>query len=476
MLLFFIALYMLITIPVSIYAAHRIHGTRDYVLAGRNLPFAMALATVFATWFGSDSVLGAGTAMAEGGFLNVMVDPFGAGLCLMLIGFFFVPRLYNLNHLTIGDYLAERYNKTIGTLLSLAIVVTYFGWTAAQFVAIGIVLNILLGIPLAAGMAVAALIVLVYTYVGGMWSVSLNDTIQMAMIVVGMVAVMAELVWEFGFGTVIDAAPAEYFQLTPGSEGAMKDWLVYLAAWMTLGLGSIPQQDVYQRAMAAKSMKISQWASVTGGLLYFVIVMMPLFFGLAARMLHPELLADGADSQQLLPTLILNHISFPTQVLFFGALIAAIMSTASAAILAPATLIAENVVKPFAGGLSDRVELRLIRGSIVGIALVALIIAIQEGNIYEIVGASYSITLVAVFVPLAVGLYSKKANAMGALFAFFFGAVAWQYVEHFGGEDPVVPSIIVGLLCSLVGMAAGTILGRTEARARAVAHRHPTQK
>lgn len=460
MLLAFILLYMLITIPVSIYAARRIHSTKDYVLAGRHLPFFMALATVFATWFGSDSVLGAGTAFAEGGFLNVMVDPFGAGLCLILIGLFFVPKLYNLNHLTIGDYFNERYGKTVGTLLSLAIIVTYFGWTAAQFVAIGIILNVLLGIPAVIGMIIAAAIVLVYTYVGGMWSVSLNDTIQMAMIVIGMVAVTAELVWKFGFGEIITSAPPEYWKLTPGTEGTMKDWLAYLAAWITLGLGSIPQQDVYQRAMSAKSMHISRMAAIWGGVLYFVIVMMPLFFGLAARMLHPELLAGGADSQVLLPTLIMSNISLPTQVLFFGALIAAIMSTASAAILAPASLLAQNVIKPIMREVPDKMELYLIRWGIITVAAIALFVAIKKGNIYEIVGSSYSVTLVAAFVPMAAGLFTKRANTLGALFAIFFGVLAWQYTEHTGGDDPVIPSIIVGLIMSAAGMALGTAMTR----------------
>lgn len=457
MLLTLILLYMLITIPVSIYAAHRVHSSKDYVLAGRHLPFFMALATVFATWFGSDSVLGAGSAMAEGGFLNVMVDPFGAGLCLLLIGFFFAKKLYAMNHLTIGDYFAHRYNKTVATLLSIAIIFTYFGWTAAQFVALGIILNVLLGIPMLWGMLLSAFVVVLYTYLGGMWSVSLNDTIQMGMIIVGLIVVFIEVVYKFGFPDVLKATPPEYFHLTPGGEGSMKEWLAYLAAWITLGLGSIPQQDVYQRAMSARSASVSQHAAIWGGVMYFSITMIPLFLGLTARMLHPELLQEGADSQMLLPTLILSHISFPTQVLFFGALLAAIMSTASGAILAPATLLAENVVKPFFRELSDTMRLHLIRWSIIGIAIIALFVAIQQGDIYEIVGASYSITLVSAFVPLAVGLYSHRATALGAMLSLLLGALSWQYVEHFGGDDPLVPSIIVGVLMSLLGMILGTM-------------------
>lgn len=460
MLLLFVSLYMLVTIPVSIYAAHRVHSTKDYVLAGRHLPFTIALATVFATWFGSDSVLGAGSAMAEGGFLNVMVDPFGAGLCLILIGLFFAKKMYPMNHLTIGDYLSERYNKTVGTLLSLAIIVTYFGWTAAQFVAIGVVLHVLLGIPVAIGMTIAAVIVVIYTYLGGMWSVSLNDTIQMGMIIVGLVAVAIEVIYKFGFTDIMNATPSEYFHLTPGAHGEMKDWLAYIAALMTLGLGSIPQQDVYQRSMSARSADVAKWAAITGGVLYFTVTMIPLFLGLTARVLHPELMGPDADSQLLLPTLILQNISFPTQVLFFGALLAAIMSTASGAILAPATLLAENVVKPFFANVSDQMRLHLIRFGIIGVALVALFVAIQKGDIYEIVGSSYSITLVSAFVPLSFGLYSRRANSLGALLAFFFGALTWQYLEHFGAEDPVMPTILAGFLMSVVGMVLGIIIGR----------------
>ena len=458
MLLFFVVLYLLITIPASIIAAKRSSTSRDYVLAGRNLPFIIALATAFATWFGSDSVLGAGSAMAEGGFMNVMTDPFGAGLCLILVGLFIVPKLYNFNYLTIGDYFATRYNKTIGVILSLAIILTYFGWTAAQFVAIGIVLHMLAGIPVFWGMAIAAVITVIYTYIGGMWSVSLNDTIQMGMIIIGMVAVMVEITWKFGFHNIIASTPPEYFDLSPGFDGSLKDWLVYVAAWITIGLGSIPQQDVYQRTMSARTMKISMWASIGGGLMYFVIVMMPLFFGLAARMLHPELLEEGADPQQLIPTLILSHVSFVTQIIFLGALIAAVKSTASAAILAPASLFTENVVKPFLPDLSDHTRLRLIRYSIVIMAAISLFIAIQKGNIFDIVSSSYSITLVAAFVPLVFGLYSKKANSLGAMLAVIFGAGVWQCAVQFGGDDPAVPAIILGLLASIFGMAAGVLI------------------
>jgi Na+/proline symporter len=259
-----------------------------------------------------------------------------------------------------------------------------------------------------------------------------------------------------GFSNIISATPPEFFSLTP--EHTLSAWLTYIAAWMAIGLGSIPQQDVYQRAMSAKSAKIAQWASVGGGLLYFTIVLIPLFLGLAASQLHPELLAEGADAQMLLPTLIGEHTGIIVQIFFFGALLSAIMSTASAALLAPATLIAENVVRPFFPGMTDTYKMHIIQTSIVVVALGAITLAIQQGDVYELVGSAYSITLVSALVPLTFGLYWKKANNLGALLAIIFGFITWQYLGHTLPEEYVDASTIVGFGMSIVGMLLGVAI------------------
>lgn len=446
---------MLMMIPIGIYASRKVKTSRDYVLAGRHLPFGMAMATVFATWFGSETFMGAGSRMAEGGFLSVIEDPFGAGLCLVLIGLFFAKKLYALNNLTIGDYFHERYNKTVATLLSLAIILTYFGWVAAQFVALGIILHMLLGISAMTGMLLAATVILIYTYIGGMWSISITDTIQMAVIVVGLVVILAEVLWKAGgISTVIAGTPPEFFRLTP-PDASTKDWLAWIAAWMTIGIGSIPQQDVYQRAMSAKSAAVAKWASISAGVMYFTIALIPLTLGLIARIKYPELVAS--DPQQLLPTLILDHTSIITQIFFFGALLSAIMSTASGALLAPATLLGENVIKPFFNDISDKKRLAIIRAAVLIVAAGALFLASKQGSIYELVGGAYSISLVSAFVPLALGLYWKKANSLGALLSVSMGAIGWQYTEIFV-NDPFVPATMVGLGMSLIGMIAGVVI------------------
>jgi len=448
----FVLIYMLMMIPIGIYASHRVKSSQDYVLAGRHLPFSMAIATVFATWFGSETFLGAGSRMAEGGFMSVIEDPFGAGLCLILIGLFFAKKLYARKNLTIGDYFHERYNKVVATLLSLAIILTYFGWVAAQFVALGIILNMLLGIPAITGMLLAAIVIVIYTYIGGMWAVSITDTVQMGVIVIGLIVILVEvLLQNGGFSSIIANTPPEYFRLTP-ADATTKDWLAWIAAWMTIGLGSIPQQDVYQRVMSAKSAAIAKWASISAGILYFTIALIPLTLGLIARIKYPELVIN--DPQQLLPTLILDKTSVITQIFYFGALKSANMSTASGALLAPATLLGENVIKPFFNNITDKVRLAIIRSSIVVVAFGSLILASSQGSIYELVSGAYSITLVSAFVPLVMGLYTDKANSLGALLAVVFGAAGWQFTELYV-VDSIVPATLVGLGLSFTGMAIG---------------------
>ncbi len=454
-----VVLYVLVMIPVGLYASRKVKNTGDYVLAGRSLPFYMALATVFATWFGSESILGASTKFAEGGFSNVIEDPFGAALCLIIAGLFFNRKLYKLSFLTIGDYFKNRYNTIIAVFLSISIIVSYFGWVAAQFLALGLVLSTVIPtLSLQWAILFAAALVTVYTFFGGMYSVATLDTIQTVVITVGLGAVFAYALSKIGgFDALVAQTPPDFWQVTPQMSGSLTEWIIFVTALMTIGLGSIPQQDVYQRAMSAKSATISVWASVVGGILYFTIVLMPLFIAGAARILYPDVLES--NPQNLVLALIQDHTPLLLQVLFFGALVSAIISTASGALLAPGTLLAENVIKPFFNDMSDKLRLHVIRSAVIFIAFGGLLLALKDdARIYELVSGAYSITLVAGFIPLAVGLYSTRANSFGALVSIIAGLSTWQYWEHFVTSE--IPGTFVGFMASAVGIVIGTVIGR----------------
>jgi SSS family transporter len=469
MLATFVVLYMLLMIPIGIYAASKVKTSEDFVLAGRHLPFFVVLGTTFATWFGSESVLGTASRMAESGLSAVVEDPFGFSLCLIVIGIFFAKPFYRLKFLTLGDLFEVHYGKLVAAILSVVIIISYFGWVAAQFVALGIILNLLMGIPIMWGILISVIIVLIYTYIGGMWSVALTDTLQMGVIIVALILVTIEVLGGAGgLNHVIAQTPDSFFTFFPNGASSHEK-LAFLAALSIAMFGSIPQQDVYQRVMSAKNATVSMWASISAGILYLLMVSMPLLLGLAARLQYPELL-EG-DTQYMLPTLILEHTSIFTQILFFGALISAIMSTASATLLAPATLFGENVLRPMLSNLSDKNKLQIIRGSILLVAIGASILALNQGQIYELVVGAYSISLVSAFIPLVFALFVKSANKIGALFAAIFGFLGWQGVEHFGNADFIMPSVLVGLMLSAIGMILGILYEKiTDRKMRSELH------
>lgn len=452
-----VLVYAIVMVLIGIYAARKVSNTEDYVLAGRSLPFYMALSTVFATWFGSESILGAGSKFAEGGFSNVLEDPFGAGLCLIIAGIFFNRKLYRLRFLTIGDYFKDRYNNTIAVFLSLVIIISYFGWVAAQFLALGVVLHTIIpGLSILAWVIISAVVVSVYTVLGGMISVALHDTLQSVIIIVGLIAILvAVLPLVGGVSGFIDIIPSGHLNILP-TEHSMLAWIVFFTALMTQGFGSIPQQDIYQRAMSARNERESMWASILGGFLYFIIVMIPIAIATIARHLYPDILAS--DSQLLIPTLINQHTGMVLQIVFFGALISAILSTASGALLAPATLLSENIVKPFFSGMGDKLKMRIIQVGVFIVAIGGVTLAYDpDAHIYELVGTAYSITLVAGFAPLAFGLYTRWVTSFGALTSIIFGISGWLIAMRIGTE---IPDIFIGFISSLIGIVIGSIAGR----------------
>ncbi|WP_413437512.1 sodium:solute symporter family protein [Sulfuriferula sp. GW1] len=462
MLIWFVMLYLLISIGIGLYAATRVHSAKDYAVAGRSLPLYIVTATVFATWFGSETVLGTSATFLQDGLRGIVADPFGASLCLVLVGLFFARKLYRMNLLTIGDYYRQRYGRTVELLTSLAIVTSYLGWVSAQITALGLVFSLLSHGSISAhdGMIIGAGIVLVYTLFGGMWSVALTDFFQMIIIVIGMLYIgWVVSGYAGGAGNVISHAQAAgKFEFWPRLE--TRDILAFIAAWVTMMFGSIPQQDVFQRVMSAKSENIAVTGAVLGGSLYFLFAFIPIFLAYSALLIDPASVNAllGTDPQHILPDLILNRTPVFAQVMFFGALLSAIMSTASGTLLAPSVTFTENIIKPFIGHLSDRHLLWAMRGVVVGFACIVTVFALNSNaSIYKMVENAYKVTLVAAFVPLVFGLYWKRANTQGALFAIALGVSSWLLLEIFH-PDGLWPPQLFGLLMSLAGMLAGSLI------------------
>jgi SSS family transporter len=464
----FIALYLIASIGVGVYAARRVKNTADYALAGRSLPLFVIVATTFATWFGSETVLGIPSKFVEGGFRNTVEDPFGAGLCLVLVGMFFARKLYKMDLLTIGDFYRRRYGRGVEIFSSIVILISYLGWVAAQITALGLVFNLLSagGISVAWGMVLGTAIVLVYTLFGGMWSVALTDTFQMVIIVVGLslIAVFAAD-QAGGAARVVEYAQSrEMFRFFP--DGGAREWLFWTGAAITIMIGSIPQQDVFQRVMSAKDAETSVRGPIIGGITYMLFAMVPIFIGLSAFLVMPDLANSllKEDSQKILPTLVLERMPVWLQVLFFGALLAAIMSTASATLLAPSTTFVENVMKNFVA-MDDKHELLYMRITVVVFTACVLgysIIMIGT-PIYELVSKAYQFPVVGAFWPLVCGLYWQRSTTTGAVSSIVLGMGTWALLE-FTALGQEFPPVLGGFLTAAIGMFAGSLLSAAEPR------------
>ena len=268
MLITSVVLYLLVTIAIGLWAAQRVHNSKDYVVAGRSLPLYMSAATVFATWFGAETVLSVSATFTRDGLGGIVADPFGASFYLF-VAIFFARAFYRMDLLTIGDFYHKRYNKTVEVITSVAITASYLGWTSAQLTALGLVFWVLSGgsIDLSTGIMIGAAIVVVYTIFGGMWSVALTDLFQSVVILFGLTAV-AWLVGDMAGGAkVLIAAASEAGRFEFWPKGGSKEWLAFLAAWMTLAIGSIPQQDVFQRVTSAKDENRVRGTLIGGALL-----------------------------------------------------------------------------------------------------------------------------------------------------------------------------------------------------------------
>ena len=462
MLLTLVIFYLLITIAIGLWAAKRVKTTADFAIAGRRLPLVMIVTTTFATWFGAETVMGIPAKFVQSGLNGVVEDPFGAGSCLILVGIFFAAKLYRMSLLTISDYYRERYGRGIEVVCSFIIILSYLGWVSAQVTALGLVFNLLSGgaISVPVGMVLGTASILAYTLFGGMWSVAVTDFIQMIILVTGL-AVIAWFAAGLAGGAdkvLALARSQDMFRFLP--EPSFKDIAFFIAAAMTMMLGSIPQQDVFQRVMSARDESAATKGPVIGGLAYILFAFVPMFIVTSALIIMPDSAAAliKQDPQRVIPTLVMEKMPFVMQVVFFGALLSALKSTASATLLAPSVTFVENIWRQWHPRGSDQQELRAMRVAVLlfSICVCSYAIVLQGTPIYDMVSGAYQVTLVGAFVPLVFGLYWPRATTQGAVFAIVLGITGWLMLLLTPAGE-AFPAQLAGFGMSVLGMLIGSL-------------------
>jgi SSS family transporter len=459
-----VVLYLLGTLGLGLWAGTRIKNTSDFAVAGRSLPLIMVVTTTFATWFGAETVMGIPAKFVQGGLNSLIEDPFGAGTCLILVGLFFATRLYKLNLLTIGDYYRERYGKGIEVFCSVAIILSYLGWVAAQITALGLVFSVLTNGAMSetVGMIVGTLAVLIYVVVGGFLAVAITDFIQMFVLVIGLtiIALFSAKMAGGAHLVLAMASRASLWKFLPNP--SFTDIAFFIGAGVTMMFGSIPQQDVYQRVMSAKSAPTARAGAVIGGASYILFAFVPMFVVACAVVVMGESAMEivKSDYQRLLPTFVMTRMPLVMQILFFGALLSAITSTSSATLLAPSTSFTENILKNLRPEMNDKQQLLAMRVTIVVFAALVLTyaVAMKGTSIYDLVSSAYQVTLVGAFVPLVLGLYWKRASTQGAILSLAAGIGTWiVFFPQVSSLGAHFPAQLAGLIAAFAGMIVGSL-------------------
>lgn len=446
-----IVVILLVRLAIGYWASRKVETTNDYVLAGRRLPIWMAAPSIMATWFAAETLMGSSSEAYKYGLQGVIFDPFGATMCLFLSALLIVRVARRAQYVTIMDFFQQRYGTAMSVVGSIAQIIGYFGWTAAQIVAGGAILQALLGWDLSVGMVLVAGVVTIYTMAGGLWADTALDFMQMFLTMGGLLVIFGGILWAVGgLDSFLGMAGAQYtahpFAMGPTTDegylgyGGHMGWFYYAAAWMAIGLGSIPAQDYLQRTCAAKNENVAVKSTYIAAFLYITFGVLSPFIGMAAHAvtaIGPELEAE--TTQFVLILMAMEYLPPFLTALFVAALASALMSTSDSSMLAGATMFTENIIKVFRPDISDKTQLLLTRLALVVSGILSLSIAMWAETIYELAVLANTCILVGMVAPYVIGMYWKKANHIGALSSFFSGTISWvllslyyYYAPEFG--------------------------------------------
>ncbi len=436
---------------VGAYASRKTRTATEFIVAGRRLPLFFCTATIIATWFGGGTMMGVSGAAYDDGLLGVIADPFGAALALFIVALFFARIFRRLKLLTFVDLVDQRYGKVAATITTATALISNIGWVGATLVAFGLVFESLTGVPLEYGIVGGALVVFIYTTVGGLWAVAITDSVQMIIIMVGLLVLFAVVLIDVGGWTAISPQlPKNTFRLIP-LQLNWEQWLNYLRLWLIFGLADVAGQSLLGRAMAARNERIAQNSFYFASFGYLLFGMIPVLLGIIASVSMPGL----ADSESVVPTLAMQHLHPVAVAIFVGAILAAIMSSCDSALLACASLISRNITPLFVRSPSDKLTLNVARSAVPVCGVIAILVALKAQVVFDLMIDANIVALTTIVVPFFLAVWWKKANRTGALAAMAAGFTTWLISRSIA---PELPGDLIGLGVSLLTMLVVTSL------------------
>lgn len=445
-------LYVAIQLGIGVVVSRRIRSEDDYLVAGRSLGPVLATASVFATWFGAETCIGAAGQVYAEGPGAVSADPFGYGLCLLLMGVLLAGPLWRRGAVTLADLFRERYSPAVERAVAVLIIPGSLLWAAAQIRAFGTVVALTGGLTPEAGMVIAIVIVLAYTATGGMLADAYTDVLQGAVLVGSLVVLLVVALPDLGaLASSMSAAPS--VTASPSAAPSERGVLVTLNDWAIPVLGSLFAQELVMRISSARSARLAQRSTVAAGGLYLVVGAIPVALGLLGRTVVPGI----GEADAVLPAVTRHYLGEIGFVVLSGALISAILSTVDSALLACGSLVAHNLLPASVRQRGDRTALRVARGSVIGLGVVAYGLAHGSDSVHDLVQEASAFGSAGVFVIGVLALTGRVGGPAAALTALGLGVVSWVVLAH-GVDSPI--AFLLSLACAAAGYAAVSLLGR----------------
>lgn len=457
LVLFGVLGYVVFQFAVGMYVSRRIRTETDYLVAGRSLGYGLAIFTIFATWFGAETTIGAAGAIYDEGLGGGTADPFGYAACLLIMGLVFAVPLWRRKLTTLADLFRQRFSPGVERVAVVLMIPTSLLWAAAQIRAFGQVLAAASGLEVTFMITAAALIVIAYTAFGGMLADAWTDLVQGIALVIGLIVLFVVVLGDVGWGA-LRRIPAERLAMFGAPDSTL---LGTIEAWAVPICGSVLAAELVQRVIATRTPRIARNSSLIAAAMYLAFGMIPVILGLMGPTLVPGL----EHPEQILPRIASQYLPGVLYVIFAGALVSAILSTVDSALLVASGLLSHNLIVPLRPGMTEAQKVRVARWGVALFGVLAYGMALYAEGVYALVEEASSFGSAGIFVALVIGLFSRWGGAASAMASLLAGVIAWilgAYVLHFAYP------YLVSLAAALAGYALAAGLERGPAREDAV--------
>jgi SSS family solute:Na+ symporter len=456
-----IGIFLVGMILVGLFSMKKIKDTSSYFVADRKGSSTAITGSLLATIMGGSSTIGiAGLGYSKGlvGAWWMLVGAIG----LLILSFWLAKKVRNYAVFTLPEILEKQYGgNTTKVIASLLIATAWLGIIAGQIIAAGKILSVLFPGQLNLLMTIAASVFILYTVLGGQYSILRTDFIQSVIIVAGLLTCLTvSISVAGGFSAMAAKLPESYFSFPVSDAFGWTDLMTFL---LFVGTAYLVGPDIYSRIFCAKSPEIAKQS-----IMLTAVAMIPLAFFIALIGMTARVILPGIPAENAFPALIMNTIPTGLNGLVIAALLAAVMSSADTCLLTTSTIIAADIITPvFKSTINEKALLAITRIGVIVIGIISLLIALKLRGVIASLLLGYTVYTGGLVMPVLFGFYRKKLqlNALGVIAAIAGGGGMGLFLKLSGHNDLALLTFPVSAILLFAGSYAARFMGKKKAGA-----------